>query len=126
MAGNLSRFPKRSQPWHRVAVHPEKAPRCWVRSVHVREPWGCGTPQEPQIQLKQGRGLGALLARSCPQGGKAEFPLGGSEAGAGCRCHGWPGAYLAFPPWVGLGPVGNGPGGQGRGHALYREHVSDA
>lgn len=130
MTVSLVALPENPWPQHGVAVHPKKAPRCWVRSVCVRELWGRQTPREPQTRLTHGRGLQMLLARGCPGGGKAESPRGGGEAGAGCQNHGCPGAYLAFPPFGGgTGSGGGWPGREGtqrRGRALSREHVSDA
>lgn len=122
MTVSLSTLPENPWPQRGVAVHPKKAPRCWVRSVCDRELWDRRTPREPQTRLAHGRGLQMLLARGCPGAGKAKSPRGGGEAGAGCQNHGCPGAYLAFPPLgVGLDPVGDGRGGRGRreGDALY-------
>lgn len=107
-AGSLGTFAKRFWPRREAAAQPEKAPRCWVRSVRVGEPRGRRTPWEPQTQLTRGRGLGVLLAwegRASPGGRR-----GGSRL---------PASRLARRLFGLFGSGGERPGGSRDGDALY-------
>lgn len=103
-------LPENPWPQHGVAAHPKKAPRCWVRSVCVRELWG-----SPKPGSHMGGGFRCSWRRAAQE-------VGRQILGAGCQNHDCPGAYLAFPPLgAGLDAVGDGRGGRGRREedALY-------
>ncbi|KAM9527407.1 uncharacterized protein ACIB01_014473 [Guaruba guarouba] len=67
-----------------AAACPEKAPRCWSRSVHIGEPHAL-----PKTLLMQGWGSGCSWCGAAQGVGRQSPPC--------LRHHGWPGADLAFP-----------------------------
>lgn len=128
-AGSLGAFPER--PWLRTPREGTEVlgEICALR----RAPGGRRTPREPQTWFMRGRGLGVLLARGVGR----QTPLPGAaarwEQAAGVAAGpaliwlfhlGWGWGWWGTAS--GWGVRGWEGGGQGRGHALYGEHVSDA
>lgn len=127
MTVSLSALPEKPWPQHGVAVHPKKAPRCWVRSVCVRELWGRRTPREPQTRLRHGRRLQMLLERGCPGGGKAKSPEAAVRREQAARITAVPALIWLFHlwgrDWIRWGTAGEGGDAEKRTRSIQGTRV---